>query len=188
MQLHCLHVLLTEGSTVTLLTCGTYWRYVQLHCWHVLLTKGTYCYTADMWYWLKVRTVTLLTCAADWQKYSYTADVCHWLYVIHKDSNKPQSVGSSLSTKTAINRSLCLLLSVSSHVLFHAVMILRTSLSSYPSFFLHRFTPQTVLLSVRTHSFLSDCSSNCTRKCVTAHHELTLWRRNFFLNFSTSCI
>ena len=51
-------------------------------------------------------------------------------------------------------------------------MILRTFLSSSPSFFPHRSTPQTVLLSVCTHSFVSNCYCNCTHKCVTAQHEL----------------
>ena len=191
-RLHCWHVLLT----VTLLICATDWSYLQLqcwyvlltdrtfsytadmccwrlHCWYVLVTDRTFSYTADMCYWLTVSSVTLLTYATDWQRYSYNADVCHWLYVIHKKSNTPQSAGSSLPIKTAINRSLCLLLSVLSQlVLFHAVMLLRTLLSSSPSFFLHCSTSQAVLLPVCTHNFMSNRSCNCGRNCVTAHHEL----------------
>jgi len=41
-----------------------------------------------------------------------------------------------------------------------------------PSFFLRLSTPQTVLLSPCTHSFVSNCSYNCRRKCITAHHKL----------------
>jgi hypothetical protein len=46
------------------------------------------------------------------------------------------------------------------------------SFSSSPSFLLQRATPQTVLLSVCTHTFVSNCSCNCRHKRVTGHHEL----------------
>jgi len=47
-------------------------------------------------------------------------------------------------------------------------MLLRTFLSSSPSFSLHRSKTQIVVSSVCTHNFVSNCSCNC----VTAHHEL----------------
>ena len=66
-----------------------------------------------------------------------------------------------------------MLLSVfSQFMLFHAVMLLRTFLSPSPIFFLRHSTRQTVLLSLCANSFVSNCSYNCTRKCVTARHEL----------------